>query len=177
MTTQTTITEALAETKVIAKKIEKKEAFIRQYLMRQRIVVDPIEGGSKAAIEREFQAIGDLTKNLIKIRMAIAKANLETHLEIDGMKLPVTAWLAWRREVAPERLMFEKAIISQIERVRIETSAKLQKAGSDMERSQWELDTCADETVLHANVEAVQARLDVLDGKLSLINATTRIEV
>ena len=74
---QMTITEALAETKTIDKRISKKRTFVTDYLFRQDALRDPLEkeGGSVAAIEATRQAIGDLEKRLVDIRRAIARAH------------------------------------------------------------------------------------------------------
>jgi hypothetical protein len=174
-----TITEALAETKLIGKKVEKKQAFIRSYIARQKIVVDPFtkEGGSEKKIDGEAQAINDLLVRLVKIRKGIAAANLATYVTIEGMTLTVTEWLAWRREVAGIQLAHEKGVTAQIERVRNEAAKSHATAESDMQRAQWDVVICLDESELHRKIERTQEILDRLDGKLSLVNATTEIDL
>ena len=61
MATPVTITSALAELKLITKRLDRKKDFVRSFLWRQEIMTDPLErqGGSIEAIKRTLQAIGD----------------------------------------------------------------------------------------------------------------------
>lgn len=100
-----TITEALAEIKTIFKRIETKKNSIGQYMYRLENQKDPLEkdGGSAEFIQRELQAISDLEERVVALRRAIAEANCNTTIEVDGVKRTIEDWLIWRREIASGR--------------------------------------------------------------------------
>ena len=100
-----TITEALADIKTTAKRIESKRAFILSYIGRPDGIKDPLEkdGGSVEAIRREEQAIGDLERRIVAMRSGIRRANDATLVEVLGSQRTISDWLAWRRDVAPRR--------------------------------------------------------------------------
>lgn len=99
-----TITEALAEIKLITKKVAKKREVIQGHLTRYEHLADPYaaSGGSAQMIKEEIQSVGDLEDKLVRIREAISKANLETQVTVEGETRSIYGWLAWRREVAEE---------------------------------------------------------------------------
>src|SRR3990167_9466260 len=113
---RTTITEALAELKTLAKRIEKKKEFVMQHLLRQELLKDPLEkdGGSFAVVDRERQAIGDLQQRIIDIRTAIARANESTEIVVDDVTRSIAEWLVWRREVAPGVQQFLRSMATHI---------------------------------------------------------------
>lgn len=100
---QMTITEALADLKTIAKRIEKKCDFILASLARPEGARDPLEkeGGAEKRVAEERQAIHDLQEYMIKVRRAIQKANESTSITVEGESRSIADWLVWRREVAP----------------------------------------------------------------------------
>src|SRR5689334_8132500 len=103
-----TITEALAEIKTIAKRIEKKRETVGQYIARQDALKDPFQdrGGSRQVLATERQSIADLTSRIVTIRTAIARANSDTVVEVGGRKMSIEEWLVWRREVLPGERAF-----------------------------------------------------------------------
>lgn len=174
-----TITEALAELKTLAKRIEKKREFIRQYAARQEMIKDPLakEGGASKAIEAAFQAVADLEGNVVAIRTAIARSNLNQDLTVEDTTMTVAAWLAWRRDVAPQRQAFLTSALRGIDTMRREAVQKgysLVKEGQDAKPS--DVVVHVNEASLQADVELMEKILGTLDGKLSLVNATTTIE-
>ena len=176
-----TVTEALAEIKTIGKRIEKKKEFIGQYLLRQEMVRDPFEkqGGSQTAIAREFQAIADLHTRVIRIRAAVQSSNLSTPTTVCGVTRSVTDWLTWRKEVAPAESKFLAAVRQQIENVRTQARQKGISIGtsgqSDLKPQDFVVNL--DEADLVRRTEALEDMLGTLDGRLSLLNATTFVEV
>lgn len=179
--TQTTITEALAEIKLVNAKIEKKKAFVLQYLARQDGVKDPLEkqGGSFKAVESELQAINDLFKRVIKIRLGINDANAKTTLTILDKSLTVAEWLVWKRDVAPK----QKDILNSLQINIGNLRNQARKQGQNVMMSGQQPESPADfivnvdELALAKQIEALQEMTDSLDGKLSLHNATTTVEV
>jgi len=177
-----TITEALAEIKTIGKRLEKKRASIGQYSGRDARVKDPLEreGGSVDFIKRERQAISDLETRVVVIRTAIQRSNLETKTKIQGVERSVSEWLTWRREVAPGAVQFVASMIAGINQMR----SKIQKDGKAMlpakdeaSASPGDVVVHLDEKELHEESERMEQILGELDGRLSLLNATTVIDV
>ncbi len=175
-----TITEALAEVPTIAKRIEKKQAFVMNYLYRQASVRDPHEadGGSAKLIAQEVQGIYDLCNRLIAIRAAIQKANAENFIAIGKQTRTIQDWLTWRREVAAGRQHFLGELSKTLRTVR----AAAQKQGRQVvekDPGSFNEDVIANvnEKDLAAEIEGLEETLGVLDGQLSLKNATITIDV
>lgn len=176
-----TITEGLAEIKTIFKRIEKKREFILANVARQEMIKDPLakDGGSEAAIAREVQSVGDLLERVIKIRAEINKANQANAISIGGETRTIADWLTWKREIStPARTLWD-SINSQVANVKQQAQqrgVKMVSATAAVERPE--------DVVLHVNVQDVAKRresieevLGILDGQLSLKNATITIDV
>lgn len=171
------ITEGLAEIKTIGKRIESKKRYILTYLTREERLRDPLEGGSKEAIQREMQGIVDLQTRLEAIRVAILKKNLETTLTVGKVTKPVFNWLVWRREVAPGAQNFFNQLFGQLQSVR-QTAARAGVAVTAGEAAKpTDIMVNVNEKVLNRSAEEMEQILGDLDGQLSMINATTEIEV
>lgn len=175
-----TITEALAEIKTIGKRIDKKTAFISTYLLRQEMVRDPLEkdGGSAASIAREMQSIADLQSRIVRIRAGIQGSNLATVLTIGQVRRSITDWLTWRKEVAPVEQRFLAQMRQTIEGHRQQYRAKgitVGAQGSDLKPQDVVVNV--DEGELARRAEQLEETLGTLDGKLSLLNATTVIDI
>ena len=178
--TQMTITEALAETKTIDKRIAKKRTFVTDYLFRQDALRDPLEkeGGSVAAIEATRQGIGDLEKRLVDIRMAIARANSVERVAINGHDMSIAEWLVWRRELAPGVQSFLGDLRSTLSRVRSEATKKgLSISEPGEAKTASDIIVNINELGLAEEIEALEETLGVLDGQLSLKNATVMVDV
>ena len=176
----TTVTEALAEIKTIGKRIGKKTEFIKQYVIRQEQVKDPLEkdGGSVKALKAESQGIADLQKRIIVIRSAIMRSNLATQLTIGPVTMSVADWLTWRKDVAPLEVKRIAELRQGIESTRQQFRAKgvtVGAAGADLKPT--DLVVSVDEAALAAQAEELENVLGVLDGKLSLLNATTTLDI
>jgi hypothetical protein len=181
-----TITEALQEIKTINSRLEKKRAGIGRYIGRDARLRDPFEadGGSEKFIREERQSISDLEKRLVLIRLAIQSANLSKTLTLDAETRTVADWLAWRREVAPGQKQFLSAVYQTIQNNR----QQVQKNGGKViaaAAAQVNMDPSAppdvvvniNEQALLKEIETLDAHLSELDGKLSLFNAVTVINV
>ena len=181
-----TITESLAEIKTIGKRLEKKKQAIYANLGRDQRLVDPLEGGSVEYIKRERQAIEDLEKRIVTIRTAIQKSNLETKTTVGEMSMSVAEWLTFRREVATGRQQFLASINQGVKQIR----DKVQRDGGRVSSVGMaataivEAGKNAPDVTIHINEkellgeqERLEQILGELDGKLSLLNATTVIDV
>lgn len=167
-----TITEGLADIKTITARLIKKQEFVGQYAVRNEKLVDPLlkGGGSVAAIAAEMQAIGDLEQRIVVIRTGIHLVNLKTPLTVHGKTLSIMEWLTWRKEVAPARVKFLGNLRRGIDTFR---TKNVMKDGA-VEQS---ITVNLDEAALAAEQENIAHILGDLDGQLSLLNATTTIEV
>ena len=175
-----TITEALAELKTISKRIEKKRSFVTSYLLRPDAQKDPLikEGGSPELVKRERQAIKDLEKRHIAIRMAIQRSNLETVITVEGISKSVAEWLTWRKEVAPDVQRDLNNLKLTIERAR----QAVQKLGGSVvvpgaDSKPQDIVVNVEERELASDMELMESILGTLDGQLSLRNATTTIDI
>ena len=177
-----TITEALAEIKTIGKRIETKNSQLQVYLYRDSRMRDPMEkdGGSAEYIKREHQAVSDLQKRLVDLRTAIQKSNMVTKLALDGQEMTVYEWLIWRREVAPGIQSHLMQLWSQLQTARRSAQQRgvnvvAAAAAIQTDSNTQELIVNMNEQELAQRREAVEKLLGDLDGRLSLINATTTI--
>lgn len=173
------ITEALAERKTLEKRLAKKRAFVKQYLVRQKIVVDPLadaDGRTSAkAIRAELQSIDDLEQRIVKIRSVINAENRVTTLTIHGATRSVAEWLWWRREVAGGRKAFLLGLLDHIRMARAEASKHASAPGTEAGR--YDLVVEYDEGALHKEAEDLDMILGALDGQLSLLNARTAVHL
>jgi len=176
----TTITEALAELKTLEKKVTKKREFVGGYLYRQEALKDPFakEGGSFKTVAETRQAIGDLERRHVAIRLAIQKSNEGTVLAVNGTSQSISEWLIWRREVAPGTQAFLKKLSSTIANVRKEAREKgMDVIHEEQARQPTDIIINIDEKELIEEQETLEETLGVLDGLLSLNNATNHVEV
>lgn len=177
---KSTITEALQEIKTITRRLESKRSNILPYLARDARVKDPLEreGGSIEFVKRERQAIHDLEERIVTIRAAIQAANGKISLTLNDTTRTLMDWLNWRREIAPGHKLFLAGMVNGIRNIRNEVQKKGQKMVSDeANASVGDVVVQANEKELLEYQEAIEKLLGDLDGKLSLLNATTVIEI
>mgnify|MGYP001607365444 CR=1 FL=1 len=179
--TSLTITEGLAELKTIQKRIQKKVEYIGAYLMRHDAMRDPLErdGGSVEVIRRERQAMNDLEKRHVAIRLAIQQANHKTPVTVEGETKLLAEWLTWRKEVAPGQQGFLKSIRQTIDQTRqkaLQKGAVVLQAGGTDARPQ-DVIVHVDEATIAKEIERLEMVLGGLDGQLSLKNATVLIVI
>jgi len=175
MKTKITITEGLSELRLIDKKIASKQKAVVGLVTRVSLLADPIktEGGSEVYISRELQAIGDLFDRKTNIRRAIRKANEKTVLKVNDSEMSVADWLVWRREVAET----EQYLYNQIRKqVQLSEVTFVQNQQRQTELKQADLIINVDIKTVFDNLADIEETMERLDGKLSLINATTFIE-
>lgn len=178
-----TITEALAEIKLIDAKLEKKRTAVRTYITRQEQMKDPLllQGGSFEYIKRERQAITDLENRKVALRRAIARANEATEVTIGGETRSIADWLVWRRDVAPGRQLFLTQLWQGIDAARRDAQQRgyMVVDGSTNSTTSKPGDVAVnlDVVALGTEVENLVEILGNLDGQLSLRNATVQVEV
>lgn len=172
-----TITEALAELKVVDKRITKKREFIASNAMRPEQVRDALEkeGGSVEAIRRELQAIADLEENKVAIRRAIQQANETTNVTVGKQTRSIADWLVWRRDVAPQRQSFLTQLRGGIERHRQDMLKQGRQVTTADSAKPNDVVVHLDEVRMAQDAEELEAALETLDGQLSLKNATVTV--
>jgi len=175
-----TVTEALAEIKTIDKRIAKKREFILSYLYRQEQLRDPLasQGGSAEVLRQERQSIHDLEERKVAIRRAIAAANADTILTVEGETRSMADWLVWRREVAPALQQFYGAMRDKINAVRQEAARhQVVMVAAEASAKPGDIIVNVDEKQVQESIDTLECTLGALDGALSLKNATTTIDV
>lgn len=180
------ITEALSEIKTLQKRIADKEQFVNRYMARLDKVRDPLEkdGGSQSRIDAEIQAIGDLEQNIVSLRTRIQRTNQVTTLTVNGTlssaTKTITEWLAWKKEIAPRRRQFLDVMIQNVAKLRAEVS---RMPGNPRVLAPGQVDGAQpddvlvylDERKLSEDKERMTETLGLLDGQLSMLNATTEV--
>lgn len=180
--TKMTITEALAEIKLITSKLEKKRTRVLGNLMRCANQVDPLEheGGSVKYLESEMQSIAALEENLIKIRGAIMSANLLHVAEIMGKTKTIYEWLVWKREIVNPMKSFYQLIYTKTKES-VDYADKnphvLRKPEPGTMPELAKMEPNLNYMEFSKKHEEVSDILSKLDGVLSLKNATIVIEV
>lgn len=175
------ITEALAEIKTLAKRIEKKREFIEQHVARPEQIKDPLskDGGAPDVIKRELQAIRDLFSRIVAIRVAIQQINQTTTITVGDQTKTVAEWLAWRKEVAPIHVALTDSLANQLNRIRQDALRKganvisgVSAVAQSGEAKPTDIVVNVSELDLSVEREMLQKILGELDGQLSLKNAT-----
>ena len=174
-----TITEALAEIKTINSRIENKSKFILNYLSRPEKMKDPLEkdGGSASAIASELQSINDLQTRKIAIRAAIQKINQSTLVSVKGQEKSIADWIVWKREVLPQLKGLLDNLSGQIARIRRDAMNKGVKISEGDVKSPDDVVININEQTLKIQIEAIGEVEGILDGLLSLKNATVFVEI
>lgn len=176
-----TITEALAEIKTISKRIQSKRDFISQYEYRADSMKDPLDkdGGSLSSVASAFQAIDDLEIRLVGLRQAIATANEQTLISIEGISRSIAQWLIWRREIAPSKDQFLHGLAYKLSSVRDQLRRQPVSWNSPSKTDEKPVDIVVniDEKKLANDREQLTNILGQLDGQLSLKNATVQLDI
>ena len=179
MTKKTTITEALAELKTLDSKIETTKNFILQYAIRQGSSIDPLadDGGSDKIIPQKIQSLNDLLARKVAIRTAINKKNLETEVSVGNKTKTVAEWIIWRREAKPQELRIYQDLQKSVLNIRQQCGQKglLLKDGEQPSKTN-EVSCFISESKVNSQIESLNEIEATLDGKLSMINATTLVE-
>lgn len=175
----TTITEALAELKTIDSKIETTKNFVLQYAIRQGTTIDPLadDGGSDKVIPQKIQSLTDLLARKVSIRTAINKKNLETQVNVGDKVKSVAEWIIWRREAKPQELKVFQELQKSILNIRQQCQQKgLTLKDGEQPSKMNEVSCFISESKVNSAIESLNEIETTLDGKLSMINATTLIE-
>lgn len=176
-----TITEALAELRTLAKRIEKKQEFVLNNLARQDGLKDPHEanGGTRKLVGESLQSIADLEDRELHIRTAIQASNLNSTLMVEGVTHSVAEWILWRRNISAAQKGRINRISATIDALRKRSS---QQGNTVVTINQTptaltDLVVYVDEASLATISEQIETILGTLDGQLTLLNSITTISV
>lgn len=174
-----TITEALAETKTIEKRLAKKKQWVMASLFRQEGMKDPNEkeGGTPKLLASELQSILDLGIRLIGIRRAIANANASETITIAGWTQSISDWLTYRREILPKEKQFVAEMRQRIDAVRADSLKRGFAVAEGTGTKPTDIVLHLSEAELAKKIEFLEELEGTLDGQLSLKNATIMVEV
>lgn len=163
-----TITEALAEKRLIKAKIEKKTMFVTQYHLGSEGRTDPLakQGGSDKLLPHELDSIRDLWNRYTLIVAAIQKVNSETTLTVNDITDTVARWLIWKREVYEP---YSRFFLSLQQRAAVNRGQR----NKDSET----IISYLDERIIQGILERMVDTFGKLDGALTLLNSTTFIEL
>lgn len=175
-----TITEALSEVNLIKKKIEAKQTFIKSNMFSYNHLKDPYasEGGIAKKITSELQSLKDLQTRLEKIRAKISEANLHETLTVGETTKTVMEWLAWKREISASQTQFVNFMLSSI-KSELDRYGKTPQVFKDDAGNNHlaEITPNIDIPAWQREQENLMTINEVLDGKLSLKNATMMIDI
>lgn len=173
-----TVTEALAEVKLIQKKIEKKKATITANTARFEHMKDPY-GDTASMIKEELQSIEDLYAKLTRLRTSVSKANLDTRVSIGGHDKTVTEWLTWKKEVyEPLTGVYSGLTFNATQEIKKNTErpSLVKNENTNDPATLAKLVVNVDIPTLNKKAEQIVEIHEKLDGLLSLKNATVTVE-
>jgi len=178
-----TISEALAELKILGDRLAMNAKFVLDHVARDERQRDPFEreqSTAAAQIAQRMDSSRDLRARAVALRRAIALKNFEVRVEIEGVTRSVGEWLIWRREIAKGYGAELAALVGHIERLQSTVAQQNLRMRTDNTGSSGEpvrLALMLGLAELQTLREQHQSTLGVLDGRLRVVNATTTIEV
>lgn len=173
-----TITEALAEIKLIDKKLESKAHTVMGNLTRYDHIPDAL-GDSAKKLGEEMQSMHDLWAEIIKIRSAISGVNLRETIKVGEKTATISEWITWKREIATKQLTLYTNIRNNLKNAtdRHATNPQAYKDPESGENRFFKLVCNLPYSEFIEKSQKTQETLDRLDGLLSLKNATVTVEV
>ena len=179
-TTSITISEALSDIKTIDKRLRKQREFVQTHVAYSGSAKDPFEaeGGIRKVIGEKLQSIGDLEERVIAIRTAILNANLTNRIVLNGKDRSVQEWLTWRREVVHGRRQFFNFLATEVDKIKLAARQKDLSVAKEGETAVYEgIEFVVPVLTIQDEQENLEQILGDLDGKLSVHNANTTIEI
>lgn len=178
-----TITEALAEAnneKLIDRKVNSEIETVLNFLWRPQALADRLseQGGEVKNVRQKMQSITDLLERKLTILTAVKRANSSNSIVLAGVERTIEEWLIWRQYIAPKRKQYLERLIRKIDEGR-QTAMKQGGAIVEDKNSAFSPNVIinVDEIALRDELTKIQETLDMLDGQLSLKNATITITV
>jgi len=200
-----TVTEAIAKVKVLEKRIKKEKQKLEVGKIVKAIEVGNQENKNYVKeLEAKFQSINDLADNYMKLKAKIAESNASTKIKVGNMEMTVVEALERKNKLSDEINFWEGLLSSYnelIDRVEYNNERVLETINQMLEaKFSGESKTSAKDavelkeqlynadkyTLLTSDkvVKGIKNKVDELtefaeqiDTKLSIVNATTYIEV
>jgi len=183
-----TVTEALAEIRTIKKRLPKLRESVGKFVVQIAQARDPhrdLDGGSAEYVRRERQRISDLERRYLELRLAIQRSNLSTEIGFltssgVGYSSSVAEALLWKNDLVEGQKTFLAGLAKIVEFGR--TKAKSgggRTVAADQADEAGDADVLVhlDEAELLEEIDRVEEILGLIDGKVTLLNSTTTIEV
>lgn len=174
-----TITQALAERKIIRSRIEREYSEMSRYMVREDNRIDPLEkiGGSEKYIKERQQAIDALIERYVRMMKAIHVFNTSTMVEFAGRTRTVDEWLTYHKDLVSTQigscLLIQKVVDSALK-----TNDKVMvvagKRGETEKPVQVVINT--NPVAFNENISNLMEMKDRLWSMLSMLNAKTEIE-
>ena len=148
-------------------------------LVTAKHIKDPFEstGGAIAHLKSEVQSSEDLNSRYIKIKGAIAQANINNLITVNGVTQSIHDWLIWKRDVAKTDISFTENVYKDVkQRMDAHQQKPLIFKNEKDETQLVELVSNIDQAEWLKKAEILNETFEKLDGQLSLKNATIVIE-
>ena len=98
MTTEMSIAEGLQELKLVAQKLQQRRTNISRYGSKRRGTKDEVEK-QKDFVKEQNQSALDLIKRYRDIKLAIAKSNIETTFEFNGITYSIAEAILYKQGI------------------------------------------------------------------------------
>jgi hypothetical protein len=183
---QLLITSALAEIKILKDRIKKKNAIILTpfVMFRSSAIIDPFgrDGGSEKVIASARKSVEQMEKNIVQIRTAIQKKNLESVVTSGKYTMTIAEWLIWRRDIYTDKSVALQQILARVNADRTKFANELaQVANSNSTEAQTKKAQTEvvniNQKALMEEIEDLEAAFGDIDQRLSIFNATTFIDI
>jgi len=200
-----TITEAIAKIKVLEKRIKKEKTRLEVGKIVKAIDVDSQENRNYLKeLEAQFQSINDLTNNYMKIKAKIAESNASTKIKIGDLEMTIVEALERKNKLDDEISFWERLLSDYNElanRVEYNNEQVMETINKMLEtKFSGESKTSAKDAIelkeqlynadkytlltsdkvvkgIKNKVEELTEFAEQIDTKLSIVNATTYIEI
>lgn len=130
----------------------------------------PMYKDQQKQVKEWIQAHADVLKEILRIRLAIQKTNLETDvvIELDGKNVTksIAGWIHRRRDLATA----EKACWKMLTDKGLK-EGRVQK--SDGSVDEVKIVRCYEPVERDKNISALDSEPSIIDGKLEIVNAVT----
>lgn len=161
--------EALKQTKDLARKADDIKKLVKDHCAISSLETSKFTNQSQQ-ISEWVQAYGDILKEILRLRLAIQKTNLETDVTIDvGRKLvtkSIAAWIHRRRDLASSELQIWQILSDRGIREGMGQSPSGDPVAIKINRFY-------DPAQRVKKMEIYASEPSIIDGKLEVINAIT----
>ncbi len=155
------------------KELERKKADLIDKIKRHSAYLSyetPIYADQKLQVEKWIQSAEDILKEILRLRLAVQKTNLEMmiSIDIDGktVEKSIAAWIHRRRDLASEQVSIWRALDD-----RNLKEGQTQQSNGDV--MTIKIIRCYDAAKRDERIELFSNEKFLIDSRLEIINATT----